>query len=410
MMFQKKKIIVIFVIFSIFNNILLEQCLFAQSISKPTIAVFNFKSNTGDDKIDARLSFGTSETVYTDLACVGSLNVVERSRLKAINQEIFYNQTGMVDDRKLVEAGKQYGANYVLTGSWQKFQNQYRLNARIIETETTKIISGVRLDGTDIFDMQTQIVLEILNRINISPNSIEFNQINYQDTRNIDAFDAYSLGLKSINDNEIDKAKEFMEKAIEIDADFDKPKKYLFHIKDKEFEETSYEAAREKYVNKMITKKTIFISLILGAINYLLTMDQVDNDDSINKSEKKKIGETIGIISGFFCLGVLFNYMRYREDLQGLKNADHRYGYENADITYFLNIVKISSNYALIDIGNDIDMKIGEKYDIVDNIHKNRTVGTGKVMKIQNGQAALQVKMINSIDKLNINYKVKYLN
>ena len=128
-----KKFIVITVVFSFYFN-LHADILFAQvQIRKINIAVLNFTSQTGSEMIDAMLSVGTAETIMTDLSNVSEISVVERARIRDINNEILYNLSGLVDEAWAQRAGIQVGADYIIICGWQKFGTQYQIKARLVK-------------------------------------------------------------------------------------------------------------------------------------------------------------------------------------------------------------------------------------------------------------------------------------
>ncbi len=222
------KLFVYIVIISFLNLSFFQIISYSQTKLKPTVAVLNFYSNTGNRIEDAMLSFGTAETVITDLSHVNSIQVVDRSYLKDINKEIMYSQSGMIDKERIIKVGKQIGAQYIVRGHWQRYGNQYRLNVKIVEVETTKILPGIMVDGYNPLDMQVKIVSNILKNIKVGITRLEAKKIVKSDTKSIDAFKQFSLGLREYDYGDSNKSQIYMKKAIEIDPDYQKPKEYLY--------------------------------------------------------------------------------------------------------------------------------------------------------------------------------------
>ena len=169
-----KKILCIVILLA-FTNLIFADLLVAYQYKKSTVAVLNFQSNTGDAATDAMLSEGTAETIITDLSNIKEIEVIERSKLVKLNQEISYGMTGMVDEKTAQRAGRQIGAQYIIIGSWQKFGNQVRVNARLVEVETASIIASIKETGYkgSIFEIQDNIVTQILEKLDITLTSAD---------------------------------------------------------------------------------------------------------------------------------------------------------------------------------------------------------------------------------------------
>ena len=137
---------------------------------KPTIAVLPFQSNTGDQDIDAILTTGTSETIVTDLSNIEEIEVIERARIVEAMKEIALGMTGMVDEKTAQRAGMLVGSQYILMGHWQKSGIQIRVNARLVEVETGKIIASIKETGDEnnLFDLQDNISEQILSNLQVS--------------------------------------------------------------------------------------------------------------------------------------------------------------------------------------------------------------------------------------------------
>lgn len=212
--------------FTLFGNgILIHAETNTTSIS---IAVLNFISQTGDRRIDAMLSVGTSETIMTDLSNVFEINVVERAMLRQINEEITYSQTGMIDEATAQSVGKQVGADYVIIGGWQKFGEKFRVNARLVKVESGEVVESIKETGWDVFQMQDNIVSAILRNLKVIPSTNEIEKIKERETVSIEAYKEFSLGLQAFESKDENTMEQHMEKAIRIDPNYEKPKKYIY--------------------------------------------------------------------------------------------------------------------------------------------------------------------------------------
>lgn len=217
-------------VFSLYLNSHLE-ILFAQAqIRKINIAVLNFTSQTGSEMIDAMLSVGTAETIMTDLSNISQISVVERAKIRDINNEILYNLSGLVDEKLAQRAGVQVGADYIIIGGWQKFGTQYRINARLVKVETGIVLGSIKQTGSDIFQIQDDIVSEILKKLNISPTFSEALKIERKETQSVAAYQEYSKGLQEMDRGKITKGRAHMKNALTLDPNYEKPKKYVYYL------------------------------------------------------------------------------------------------------------------------------------------------------------------------------------
>lgn len=196
----------------------------AEASGLNTIAVLNFYSKTGDEDEDAMLSVGTADTIISDLEKISKLTIVERSRLIQINEEIAYGMSGMIDPSTAQQAGKQVGAEYILTGSCQKFRGKYRVNARLVHVETAKVISSTTVTGKDIFDLQDQIVENVTNDLKISLSSIERKMVEERETKSFVAYKHYSKALKMSDMGNKEAALKEAKRALEYDKKYRKAK------------------------------------------------------------------------------------------------------------------------------------------------------------------------------------------
>lgn len=103
---------------------------FAQS----KVAVFNpeDKSNTGySDIVREMLSTGISKS--------GRYVPVERALISKVLEENRYQSTGMVDETKISELGKQMGADFVCVSMIQKMGDNYFITAKLVNVITASV-------------------------------------------------------------------------------------------------------------------------------------------------------------------------------------------------------------------------------------------------------------------------------
>ncbi len=106
---------------------------------KPLIAITDFapigKSPTTLEKF-------LSEEFITRMTLTQKFRVVERSLLDKVLAELRLNVSDLVDPEKAVQAGKLLGANYLLVGTVTDEKFGFKINARIINTETAEVFKA----------------------------------------------------------------------------------------------------------------------------------------------------------------------------------------------------------------------------------------------------------------------------
>jgi len=108
-------------------------------IQKPVIAITDFtpigKSPTNFEKF-------LSEEFITRMTLTQKFRVVERRLLDKVLTELKFNVSDLVDPTKAVQVGKLLGADYLLVGTVTEEKFGFKINARIINTETAEIFKA----------------------------------------------------------------------------------------------------------------------------------------------------------------------------------------------------------------------------------------------------------------------------
>jgi len=113
---------------------------------KPTIAVLYF--DYGGKQADLEpLRQGLAQMLITDLAELGEIRVVERTRLNAVLEEQKLAASGKVDAATAARIGKLLGARALVLGSYFDLAGTLRIDARVVEVETGKIVRSVGANG-----------------------------------------------------------------------------------------------------------------------------------------------------------------------------------------------------------------------------------------------------------------------
>lgn len=95
---------------------------------------------------DGRKSEGSiiiQERLTTSLAQNKKITLIERSLLQKVMEELNLQTTGAIDDETTKKLGKVLGADAIVTGTLNDVKKEkVEINARIVQTETAKILSA----------------------------------------------------------------------------------------------------------------------------------------------------------------------------------------------------------------------------------------------------------------------------
>ena len=111
--------------------IIISFAVFAQS---KKVAIFN-----PVDKSESKMAEVFREVLSTDLAKNKEYIPVERKLIKSVIKESEYQSSGMVDESKASELGKQMGADYVCVSLMKKVGQSYFLTAKIVDVTTAAV-------------------------------------------------------------------------------------------------------------------------------------------------------------------------------------------------------------------------------------------------------------------------------
>ena len=130
----------------------------------PSIAVLPF-ANLSDDPKQELLADGITDNIVNALSKVPQLFVIAR------NSTSLYKGKAV----KIKQVSEELGIRYVLEGSLQNSANRVRITAQLIDALTGNQLWMERYEGesTDVFDLQDEITLKVLNAVDVKLSSSE---------------------------------------------------------------------------------------------------------------------------------------------------------------------------------------------------------------------------------------------
>jgi len=187
-----------------------------------TVAISYFDNTSGLEEYNP-LSKGLADMLITDLSNVKSIQIVEREKLESLLKEIELGESKFMDESTAKKLGKGLGASYMLTGSYLIMGETIRIDARLVNVATGEVSMGEEITGgkNTFFELEKELVEKLIKALNISLSKFEERRVKKVQTESFDSFNAYSTALDSYDKGEYEESQTYLEKAVEIDADFE---------------------------------------------------------------------------------------------------------------------------------------------------------------------------------------------
>ena len=143
---------------------------------RPGVAVLRF-DNGGSHGQQAEegdfeaLEVGLQQMLLTELSQSSDLRIIERGRLNDLLKEQDLAAEGRTDQASAAQIGKLVGARYVVLGSFTDLFGQFRMDARVVDVETSEVLKSesVRDRREKIYDLLVDLSTKIIGDIHLPP-------------------------------------------------------------------------------------------------------------------------------------------------------------------------------------------------------------------------------------------------
>ncbi len=184
---------------------------------KPSIAVLPFVNMSGDSELE-HFSDGITEEIITALSKTPKLFVIARQSTFAYKGK----------PAKIKQVAEELGVRYVLEGSVRKSADRLRITAQLIDALTGHHLWAERYDREqkDIFALQDEITLKILNSLHVKLTGGEQDRVYGKGTNNLEAYIKVLQGRDyywRLNREGNILAKKLFEEAIALDPKYPAP-------------------------------------------------------------------------------------------------------------------------------------------------------------------------------------------
>jgi adenylate cyclase len=181
---------------------------------KPSIAVLPFDNLSGDPSQEY-FSDGLTEQIINGLCKISNLFVIAR------NSSIAYKGKSV----NVKQVGRELGVRYILEGSVQKAGDRVRITAQLIDLMTGFHLWSENYDRdlSDIFALQDEITLKIIEMMQIKLTLGEQARLWVGMTTSIQAFDMMMRGSDAFwktNEKDNKQARQYFEQAVNMDESY----------------------------------------------------------------------------------------------------------------------------------------------------------------------------------------------
>ena len=181
---------------------------------KPSIAVLPFNNMSGDPSQEY-FSDGLTEQIINGLCKVSNLFVIAR------NSSFAYRGKSI----SIKKIARELGVKYILEGSVQRAGDRVRITAQLIDATTDYHLwsEGYDRDLEDIFALQDEIALKIIDIMHIKLTHGEQARLWAGMTNNIQAYDMFMRGNEcfyGLSEQDNAEARKFAKEAINLDKEY----------------------------------------------------------------------------------------------------------------------------------------------------------------------------------------------
>ncbi len=132
-----------------------------------TLAVLDFQNTSNLPELNY-LEKAIPQLLIPNLMASKKITVIERSQLEKLIEEHQLNQSGAIDEQTASKIGKLSGANHLLLGTIFKNNEQIRIDARVLKTESGQILFAEKVitsENSDLIDTIDELGRVILQRL-----------------------------------------------------------------------------------------------------------------------------------------------------------------------------------------------------------------------------------------------------
>jgi TolB-like protein len=189
--------------------------------TRPGLAVLPFNNGgsygQGKEDFDA-LERGIAGMMISELAANPAARVVEREQIQRLLEEQNLGAQGRVDAQTAAKIGKLVGARYMVMGTFVDFYGDFRVDVRLINTETSEVVKteSERMQREHLFDIIRNVAARLMKDASLPalPRQTSDQRMGRQVPT--EALTYYSRALLHQDRGQKDKAAEMFNRALAI--------------------------------------------------------------------------------------------------------------------------------------------------------------------------------------------------
>lgn len=203
--------------------------------TRPGIAVLPFDNggSYGQDKenFDA-LQKGIAGMLISELAANPGARVVEREQVQRILDEQNLGASGRVDPQTAARVGKLVGARYMVMGTFIDFYGDFRVDTRLVDTETGEVIKtqSERAQRDHLFDIIKASAAKLMRDANLPALPRQASEQRQSRQVPTEALTYYSRALLYQDRGQKDRAVEMYNRALQVFPEYAEAKEGLERV------------------------------------------------------------------------------------------------------------------------------------------------------------------------------------
>jgi serine/threonine protein kinase/Tfp pilus assembly protein PilF len=211
-----------------------KEAVFAPKIEN-SIAVISFKNQTGDTAYNY-LQEAIPNLLITSLEQSGNLYVATWERMHDLLKQMGKKDVRLIDEDFGFELCRREGIEAIALGSFVKAGEMFATDVKVLDVETKKLLKSASSrgegEGSIIRTQIDELSREIVRGIGIGEREKAEAKIAIAEvtTGSMEAYDYFLKGRASHEKMYMDEAREFLEKAVELDPDFAVAYLYLARV------------------------------------------------------------------------------------------------------------------------------------------------------------------------------------
>ncbi len=194
----------------------------AAASDENSLAILSFENKTSDDSL-SWLQTGLPEILLTDLSESQDVNILSRDRvvdyLKGDRETTDENFT----QPDLIKAAQKLGARHALSGAFYRVSDSYRIDARLEDVASGRIIFTEKVVGDNLFAMVDSLTDKIAHSLNLDTDPTHARSVTTYTSSSPEAYRKYSRAMQEFEKELFDDAIVDFKQAIALDSTFALP-------------------------------------------------------------------------------------------------------------------------------------------------------------------------------------------